>query len=530
MAKDFDPRNQISTQTDSTLTALWAGALLLGLGAAFAAAGMPERPWVGYLLSGLFAADVIALIIKYRASLRGRSAAYGTHSAVTTLLVIAVVGLVNFAGYRYPKTFDLTKNRQHSLADQSKKVIRELKTAPKGVFYGMPGDREGSRKLLEGYRAANPEFTLDYVDPSKEPTRARQAGIRKLPTLALTVGERTEKLDELTEEKITNALIKLSKDKPQTICFTTGHGELAMAASEAEGGATLKKLLENQSYAVRDLNLSQETAIPADCELVAIAGPVRGFTPAEVKLVGDFLAQGGRALVMLNADFNQGVYSSDLDAALTPWFLKPEAALAFDLQSRQFGQDAGVPVALNISRDHPITKGMYADRPNEAVTVAFPIARPITILPNAPVGLNVQWLAKSSPQSWGERDVAGIKAGRAQPEASDVQGPLNLAVAVEGKLKDSKATKNTRLVVLGSTLMAANQALPMSYNVDFVLNAFSWLFEDENLISIRAKDPEAGKVDLSAAAGRVIFLLTVIALPLLISVGGIVIWVRRRRL
>jgi ABC-type uncharacterized transport system involved in gliding motility auxiliary subunit len=400
----------------------------------------------------------------------------------------------------------------------------------KGVFYGTPGQREESRKLLEGYREANPELSIEYVDPNKEPTRVRQSGIRRLPTLALASGERTEKVDDLSEEKITNALIKLGKEKPQTICATTGHGELSLGSNDPEGAGVLKKLLEDQSYEVSEVNLAQETQVPAKCEMLAILGPTRGFTPAEVRIVDAYLADGGRALVTLNADFEKDVFSSELDNVLAKWTIQPERALAFDMQSRQFGRDAGVPVAINISRDHATTKGMYADRPGEAVAVAFPIARPITLKGGAPAGLNVQRLARTSPQSWGERDLAGIKTGQARPDPSDLQGPLTLAVAAEGKLKDSKATRNTRLAVLASTLMASNAGIAMAYNADFTLNSFSWLLEDENLISIRAKDPEAGRVELSSTAGSIIFLATVIALPLLIAAAGVTIWIFRRKL
>ena len=54
--------------------------------------------------------------------------------------------------------------------------------------------------------------------------------------------------------------------------------------------------------------------------------------------------------------------------------------------------------------------------------------------------------------------------------------------------------------------------------------------EDESLISIRAKEEGPGKVELSQKSGAFIFLLTVIVVPLLIAVAGLVIWIFRRRL
>ena len=54
---------------------------------------------------------------------------------------------------------------------------------------------------------------LEFVDPDREPTRAKEAGIKKYGTLHLQVGTRESNVDDVSEEKLTNALIKLVRDK-----------------------------------------------------------------------------------------------------------------------------------------------------------------------------------------------------------------------------------------------------------------------------------------------------------------------------
>jgi ABC-type uncharacterized transport system involved in gliding motility auxiliary subunit len=97
-------------------------------------------------------------------------------------------------------------------------------------------------------------------------------------------------------------------------------------------------------------------------------------------------------------------------------------------------------------------------------------------------------------------------------------------------LKDSKATRNTRLVVFGSSLFAVNGLVNRGGNLDFFLNSVSWIMEDESLISIRTKEEAPSRVELSARQSGFVFILTVILIPLLIAVAGIVIWVLRKRL
>ena len=128
-------------------------------------------------------------------------------------------------------------------------------------------------------------------------------------------------------------------------------------------------------------------------------------------------------------------------------------------------------------------------------------------------------------------DLNSLKTGRVSfVDGRDKRGPLTVAMAVEGKLKDSKAPRSSRLVVFGTSQFANNNFIRYGSNLDLMLNAISWIVEDESLISIRSKDEETGKIELSVREGRSIALLTILLLPLGIAVFGVVHWIKRRRL
>jgi len=57
----------------------------------------------------------------------------------------------------------------------------------------------------------------------------------------------------------------------------------------------------------------------------------------------------------------------------------------------------------------------------------------------------------------------------------------------------------------------------------------NWLTAEEDLISIRPKPPESQHLDLTQAQMRKILFLGVIGMPILIIVGGVGVWWRRRR-
>src|SRR3989475_9832134 len=85
------------------------------------------------------------------------------------------------------------------------------------------------------------------------------------------------------------------------------------------------------------------------------------------------------------------------------------------------------------------------------------------------------------------------------------KGPLTVAAV---------ATKDkARIVVYGTSNLAANQFLNLQGNRDFLLNTVSWLAEEEDQISIRPKGARQAPVLLNANQAQPVFLLPLIVVP-----------------
>jgi ABC-type uncharacterized transport system involved in gliding motility auxiliary subunit len=56
----------------------------------------------------------------------------------------------------------------------------------------------------------------------------------------------------------------------------------------------------------------------------------------------------------------------------------------------------------------------------------------------------------------------------------------------------------------------------------------NWLTSDEDLISIRPKEPEDRRLTVTGNAMRVLFMTSVIFLPLIVIVSGVSVWWKRR--
>ncbi|MEK6704450.1 MAG: Gldg family protein, partial [Bdellovibrionota bacterium] len=271
-------------------------------------------------------------------------------------------------------------------------------------------------------------------------------------------------------------------------------------------------------------NLLQEGKVSDTCDAIAIIGPTKAFFEQEIKAISDYLDNGGHALIALDLNLKGADYAQELLPLLKTWHINAQYALIVDPLSKMLGVDAAVPILASFSKDHSITKDFQTN-------CYFPFSRPLEIIPGAPEGMNVQWLAQTTPKSWAVGDLKQLSSGQIQFQpGKDKSGPLTTVIAASGKKKDSKATKNTRMVVFSTSLFATNNFSRYGGNMDFFLNSVSWVLEDESLISIRAKEEGPGKVELSQKQGTFIFLLTVIVIPVLVFAGGIVIWAIRRKL
>ncbi len=220
---------------------------------------------------------------------------------------------------------------------------------------------------------------------------------------------------------------------------------------------------------------------------------------------------------MLDSPMTTAVQDSGLKARLAKYGLEIGDDLIIELSpiGQLFGfREPYVPVVIDYDRSTPITREM-----GNSATV-WPLARTIQPAKTLPKGVTVQALARTSAESWGETDRAGLERREVKLDPQDPKGPLSIAAVA--------TVDKARLVVFGTPKLAENQFLNLHGNRDFFLNAVSWLAEQEDQISIRPKDTKQTPVMLTSQQGQALFLLPVVVLPGLALVAAIGTFVRRR--
>lgn len=457
-----------------------------------------------------------------KSGLTGRSTKLGVNAAIYAAAVLAILVLVNYLAARNQKRFDLTENKQYSLADATLSLLQGLDQPVKVTGFFLGGQAGPIEDLLESYDHAKPDmFDWEIVDPDKRPELAERYGVRQNATLVVERGEDRKTLANVNaatlEESLTNGILALTGSGKKTVCAVTGHGERDLDDADSERGfGSAKRALEGENFAVQPLMLATLAEVPADCTLVLIAGPERPYFESEVKLLDAYLAKGGSLYAMVEPQ-----YAGPLLGLLEKWGAAAHDDIIVDEVVRLFeGQQLGIqPIVNTYDPEHPLTRGF-------AKQTIFTQARSIGA-GTAPEGYAAVELAKTSNNSWGETGVDELfKTGQVQVDAKDRRGPVSVAVAVgpQGAEREGKA----KLVVFGDADFANNRFITAFFNGDFFLNAANWLTDQEKQISIRPKGPRASFVRLTDAQMQPIFYLAVLILPqLLLTVGIIIAWRRR---
>jgi ABC-type uncharacterized transport system involved in gliding motility auxiliary subunit len=480
-----------------------------------------------------------------------RSVRRGT-SAVAILLAVALFLGLNYLASRHWARGDWTKTQIYSLSEQTKKILAGLKSPVRVTVFMTADSRlyQPVRELLSRYQDASPKIEVEYLDPRRNLARAealvKEFGIRQ-STVVFRSGERKKYVEEdkladfdfaggpmgggpsnikafKGEEAFTSAILAVTEQRQPKVVFAQGHGEAALDSGErARGYADAKQMLERDNMTVASWSSLGKADLPADADVLVVAGPQTAWLEPETGALDKYLAGGGHALLMLDPVLpGPGAPPADLGlkSVLDRWGLKLGDDLVVD-PANALPLVGAETVLANRFGTHPIVRPISA----AGLPVIFPVVRSVTKAEKPPDGVPESMLVETSAEGWGETNLKGLDSG-IQKEPGDTPGPVSMAVAVGG---DEKAgAKTPRLVVIGNSRFATAGYLANGANGMLLANAIHWLAGSEKQIGIPPKTPEQTALSLTESQVQRIAIAAVAGLPALAVLLGIWVWLRRR--
>ncbi len=464
-------------------------------------------------------------------SLGARSTRYSANAVLYSIIFLTILVLVNWMANKHSWRKDLTEAGLFSLSSQSQKILKNLEAEVEVLAFFQESKGTRLEDLLRNYAHTSPLFSYQFVDPVKHPEKAKAFEVNSSDILVVKSREQNTKIVGITEEDITNAILKVTKHDEKKIYFLTGHGEPDVKDEEESGFQYISKALENERYVIESLKLYMQKDVPADCSVLVVAAPEKVLEQTELDAIERYLNKGGDSLFLMDPTNSKG-----LDKFVKKWGVEVGNNIVVDQVLRLFyGPSLGVDPVVENFGDHKITAEF------EGQTL-FHLARSVDVAQDLPDGVTAVSLAKASENSWGETDLDRFyEKSEVSQSLEDLAGPVSIAVALTAKTEETAGTNSqegaetdtsrqneTKMVVFGDSDFATNQYLIKMYNGDLLLNVFDWLAGEEEMISIRPKTSKGSKVAMTPQQTRDIFYMSVLILPEILLLLGLAIWWRRR--
>ena len=462
---------------------------------------------------------------------------------MTVILVCIIVALfivLNLCMQNLDLTdLDVTKEKLYTLSDESKKQIEQVKQEVKIYFFGYD-ENSSIVDLAKQYSKSNNFIQIEIIDIVARPDLANKYDITEEDSaIVINSDDRNKILTnydlysydyttyeqvDLTEQKLTNAIIATTIKNQPTIYFLTGHEEYSVSSHMT----ILSAYLENEVNNIKSLDLLVQNKIPEDCSVLVISSAQNDFTDFETELITSYINLGGKILWFNDPSFK------DTSLPNTQKILSM-FGVNFDNSGIIFEQDSSKMVMQSPNIILPdvnyfdITSDIMTDGGVMLLNSGRLIFEEDSVLEN--LGVTVQNLISSSSSSFLRTNLS-----ISSTSATDVEetGSFTVGALITKKISDDKTAN---LIAYSNNLFATDYAIPVNNqnvpaiylynNKDLVLNSISYLTDREDTIIIRK---DTGTVTYTATQQEDNIIRAIIfGVPVCIILIGIVVWQIRRR-
>ncbi len=465
-----------------------------------------------------------------------------TFSIVMALLIAIAIIPVNLIVSKADIEWDMTPNKIYTteLSKTTTELLDSLDETINIYFaYDLDELTEGEdsyyglilRNTIEKY-GEHPNVNLITGNPDDNPEAYAQFSDITVDTGDIIVqGENTYKLIDSTsmfntetsdvsgvttyyfvgENYITGAIQYVRDGFNPSICFLRGHGEIPAD----EEFTTLKSILESYNYDVKDINISTGD-IPEDCKIIIVASPTSDFSDEETEKITEYLDNGGNIVFMLSPNDDTTETYSNINQITGDYgiYMDYDKVKETDEDMYYSGDPYTIGCYLNpadwtTEAEELVDEGYY---------VVMPPSRSFYAVSDDE-DLECEPLIYTTDTAVGE--AYGID------DYDDITDEYLILAAycLDPNRNDSK------LLVFGNSEFISDEIFDEQYTVTAVsvlLSSLAWMYDSSVDMGIAERSYQMDYMVIDSATKGYELLAVIIAIPIVIIIVGVVIWLRRR--
>jgi len=470
-----------------------------------------------------------------------RKWAIGLNVLSSCAALLALVLMVNYLASRHFKRYQWMADERYRLSPMTLKWLDTLTNQVRVIVFFDPQHSLFSsvKGLINEYWLACPRLDVEFVDYLHAPGRAAwiktqykivsatdenfvifdsngkfklvyEKELSDYDLSGILAGREARRTTFKGEQLFTSAIVGVSDPKPIKAYFLQGHGEHRPEnEDDSMGYFKFARVLQEKDISLEPLSLLTND-VPADCQLLIIAGPRHTLSAHELETLDDYLNHGGRAFILLINPHVGGVERTGLERTLAAWGVQVDDRLVTDQSQAKAGHDQ-VLFVVNFGQ-HPIVRPLTGSR----LGIVLPHAvRQMPAAGRIADAAKVMELAFTSEQG---RELGGTN------------GVIPLAVAVEkGAIPGVAADRgSTRIVVVGDSFFLTNGYIEFDANRDFANLAVNWLLDRSQLLAIGPRPIRQYRISMTQSQMTAARWILLAGMPGGVLLLGLLVWLRRR--
>lgn len=483
-----------------------------------------------------------------------RLLAYGSNASLVTVMVLGVLVLAYVLADAYRFRVDLSEGASNTLQSETVQKLalldQDARTVTITAFTNQRGKEDtyfkdrAVKDLLKELGEQSQMVEWRQVDFDRERLTAERLGVGDYGRVVIQRGDDRvdikdrelfrrvgkggdRRLDFVGEAAISRGFSQLMNPSRRTVYVLAGHGELDPEDRTPQGLSDLVAALDLERYDVEKLDLLRSTregelpTVPDDAAMVMVARPKEALTAQEQDTLLAWIGRGGSVLFAM--DVGQPV-----PPLLGRMGLGVPEGVALQPEMQVPYRDRPIPVY----RTHPITTELV----EEDLKMSLALPAPVGVADPLPSGVRVNPVLTTTRDGWIELGGAAVGGGAVYDPGTDIQGPVNLAVAVEllpgqGLVRASKPI--SRVVLIGDGDAFTNALLSEAPgNRLFAVNVVHWLAGEDRRLGVTVgtvgKATTSRRLALTQQELGMLRILTIGLLPFVVLIMGIGTWISRR--
>ncbi|MDE6853044.1 MAG: Gldg family protein, partial [Lachnospiraceae bacterium] len=397
--------------------------------------------------------------VQVKKSFTSRQFQSGAYSTFITVLVIAIVVIINLMFSKLDLSTDLSKGSLFTLSKDTKEVLKNNdKKITLNYMVTSGNEMDYIENVLDQYAKASNKVSIHKVDPVVNPAFASKNNITDEISVndVIVVNEESGSAQYVSassmyysqssgydmysqgnyyldvEGQITSAIQGVLAENKTKMYVVSGHGEQSIAE-------TISSAYSKLNIDTEDLELLTAQSIPEDCDILYFNGPTTDLTENEKNIVLEYLKKGGDAIINMeySAQFPQ---QPNLEEILEYYGIQSTQGIVCETSGNYYYYPNYIVPAPGSSELVSKLNGYFI----------VPNAIRLDTMSEIRSSLKLEELMTTSEGSYLKLDPS---SGSSEKESGDIDGPFAAGIAAT----ESVGEEETKLVVFASAEIFAEE-------------------------------------------------------------------------